>query len=83
MPPLLRWWQAADHRKKPVAGRISPEKTGLYIFTCLFCGGAGRRRKIAGLTVPVASAKQIVFSGEQKKVCESNKTSGGDNLTKI
>jgi hypothetical protein len=37
-------WQAADH----------PKKTGLYVFTSLFYGGADRRRKIDRLTVPVA-----------------------------
>jgi hypothetical protein len=45
-------WQAADHK----------EKTGLYMYTCLPCGGADRRRKIGGLTVPVAAASQIVIS---------------------
>jgi hypothetical protein len=48
-------WHAADH----------PKKTGLYVFTCLFCGGADRRRKIGRLTVPVAAGSQIVFSREQ------------------
>jgi hypothetical protein len=48
-------WQTADH----------PKKTGLYVFTCLFCGEADQRRKIRRLTVPVAAGSHIVFSREQ------------------
>jgi hypothetical protein len=55
-PHYRRWWLAADLWKKPVAGRRSPEKTGLHIFTCLSCGGADLRRKIYDLTFPVAVA---------------------------
>jgi hypothetical protein len=40
----------------------SLEKTGLYISTCLSCGGADRRQKISDSTVPVAAAGQIVIS---------------------
>jgi hypothetical protein len=40
-------------------------KNGLYIFTSLFFGGADRRQNIGGLTVPVATGNQIVFSREQ------------------
>jgi hypothetical protein len=61
LPPFRRWWQAADLWKKPVADRRSKEKTGLYIFTCISCGGADWRQKIGWLTVPaVAAASQIV-----------------------
>jgi hypothetical protein len=37
-------------------------KTGLYMFTCLSHGGADRRRKIGGVTVPVAVASQFAIS---------------------
>jgi hypothetical protein len=45
-------WQTADHREKQL----------LSIFTCLSCGGADRRWKIGGITVPVAAASKIVIS---------------------
>jgi hypothetical protein len=48
-----------------VADSRSPGKTSLYVFICLSCGGADRRRKIDGLTVPVAAASQIVISRRQ------------------
>jgi hypothetical protein len=44
-----------------VARRRSQEKTGLYIFTCFSYGGAGRKRKIGGLAVPMAGASKIAF----------------------
>jgi hypothetical protein len=41
-----------DHQEKPVC---------TYVFTCLTCGGADRRQKIGGHSVPVESASQIVI----------------------
>jgi hypothetical protein len=48
-----------------VEGRISLEKASLFIFTCLSCGGACRRRKIGGFNIPLAAASQIVISMRQ------------------
>jgi hypothetical protein len=47
------------------AGRKPSQKTGFCVFTCLSGGGADRRIKISGLTVPVATTRQIVFSRDQ------------------
>jgi hypothetical protein len=43
-------------------------KPGLYIFTCLSCGGGYRKRKIGDLAVPVAAASQIAFSREADRI---------------
>jgi hypothetical protein len=48
--------------KRPVTDLRSLGKPGLYVFTCLSCGGADRRQNIGGLTVPMAAASQIVIS---------------------
>jgi hypothetical protein len=55
-PPLYTMVTLHRFLEKPVAGRTSPEKTGLYFSTCLSWGGADRRQQICGLTVPVPAA---------------------------
>jgi hypothetical protein len=51
-----------DHQHEPLPYFTrSPEKTSLYVFTCLSSGGADRRLKIGGLSSP----PQTKFSSGQ------------------
>jgi hypothetical protein len=49
---VISLWHAADHPKKPVC----------TVFISLFYGGADRRRKIGGHTVPVACRRPNFLS---------------------
>jgi hypothetical protein len=55
-PHVDNGWQAAHQRKRRVADHRSPGNTGLYVFTCLACGGADSRhgRRLSNCNLQMA-----------------------------
>jgi hypothetical protein len=62
---LLLWCQAADLCKKPVASHRSTQKPVCTYLPPSCMGGEDRRRKVGGLTVPVACRRPYFLRSGQ------------------